>query len=82
MGRDVEKVSPTRDPLATAVLMLFVGLIMVIVGSGAIQIVVVFAGSVFFLMSFSFFSSCVAFLVGTGASREQCGEQCHGSSAE
>ena len=44
MGRDVEKVSPTRHPLAPPVLMLFVGLIMVIVGSGAIQIVVVFAG--------------------------------------
>ena len=44
MGREVDRVSPTRDPLATAVLMLFVGLIMVILGAGAIQIVVVFAG--------------------------------------
>ena len=44
MGREVDRVSPTRDPLATAVLMLLVGLIMVIMGAGAIQIVVVFAG--------------------------------------
>ena len=44
MGREVDRVSPTRDPLATAVLMLLVGLILVIMGAGAIQIVVVFAG--------------------------------------
>ena len=40
----MDRVLPTRDPLATAVLMLFVGLIMVILGARAIQIVVVFAG--------------------------------------
>lgn len=34
MGRDVDRVSPTRDPLATAVLMLFIGLIMVVMGAG------------------------------------------------
>lgn len=56
MGRDVEKVSPTRDPLATAVLMLFVGLIMVIVGSGAIQIVVVFAGVMMIVVGSSYVS--------------------------
>ena len=44
MGRDVERVSPTKDPLATAVLMLFVGLIMIGLGSAALSIVVVFAG--------------------------------------
>lgn len=52
----MEKVSPTRDPLATAVLMLFVGLIMVIVGSGAIQIVVVFAGVMMIVVGSSYVS--------------------------
>ena len=44
MGRDVDRVSPTRDPLATAVLMLFIGLIMVVMGAGALSVVVIFAG--------------------------------------
>lgn len=44
MGRDVDRVSPTRDPLATAVLMLFIGLIMVVMGAGALYVVVIFAG--------------------------------------
>lgn len=56
MGRDVDRVSPTRDPLATAILMLFVGLIMVIMGSRAIQIVVVFAGVMLIVYSSSYLS--------------------------
>ncbi len=44
MGRDVDRVSPTKDPLATAVLMLFIGLIMIVLGSGALSVVVIFAG--------------------------------------
>ena len=44
MGRDVDRVSPTKDPLATAVLMLFIGLIMIVLGAGALSVVVIFAG--------------------------------------
>lgn len=44
MGRDVEKVSPTRDPLATAILMLLVGIVLIVLESRAISILVVFAG--------------------------------------
>lgn len=56
MGRDVDRVSPTRDPLATAILMFFVGLIMVILGAGAIQIVVVFAGVMLIVYGSSYLS--------------------------
>lgn len=44
MGRDVEKVSPTRDPLATAILMLLIGIVLIVLESRAISILVVFAG--------------------------------------
>ena len=44
MGRDVDRVSPTKDPLATAILMLLVGVVLVVLRTGAISILVVFAG--------------------------------------
>lgn len=56
MGRDLERVSPTKDPLATAVLMFFVGLIMAIMGFGAITIVVVFAGVMLIVYGSSYLS--------------------------
>lgn len=52
----MDRVSPTRDPLATAILMLFVGLIMVLMGSRAIQIVVVFAGVMLIVYGSSYLS--------------------------
>lgn len=44
MGRDLEKVMPTRDPLATAILMLLIGIVMIVLRVGAVSILVVFAG--------------------------------------
>lgn len=56
MGRDVDRVSPTRDPLATAILMFFVGLIMAVMGSAAIGVVVVFAGVMLIVYGSSYLS--------------------------
>ncbi len=44
MGRDIANISPTKDPLATAVLMLMVGVVMVVRGSGAFTVLVTFIG--------------------------------------
>lgn len=44
MGRDLERVMPTRDPLATAILMLLIGIVMIVLRSGAVSVLVVFAG--------------------------------------
>ena len=56
MGRDVDRVLPERDPLATAVLMLFVGLIMIVLGAGAISVVVTFAGVMLIIFGSSLIS--------------------------
>lgn len=56
MGRDVERVSPAKDPLATAVLMLLLGVVLIALGAGAVMIVVVFAGVMLMVYGASYIS--------------------------
>lgn len=56
MGRDVEKVSPAKDPLATAILMFLLGVVLIVLGAGAVTIVVVFAGVLLMVYGASYLS--------------------------
>lgn len=52
----MERVSPAKDPLATAILMLLLGVVLIALGAGAVTIVVVFAGVMLMVYGASYMS--------------------------